>query len=331
MVLRASSGPEDLLAAFPELRNRPLFGVDGHHVAHATHSPGDPKGDYVSANNLYVLSLHNGLLFNLGAVQGDGIHRHEMPVFRKRILQWLRRPGAKRRGPKPIIAADPAFVDHAFWTLMALDPDGIEIITRTKSNMKPIIYNARGWDPRHPANEGVQADLLVGFDGACTMRIIRYRDPETGAEYEFLTTVDDLAPGLIASIYLMRWRIEKVFDTGKNKLAESKGWAVGEVAQEIRAHLFALTHNLLVLLRRHLDVSAGIREEKVVKKRQKALVKREAKAQESGRKVAGIHRLLPAVVQLTAQFIRTLRNGIAVGMLSLAALAPLRASMKSYL
>ena len=61
------------------------------------------------------------------------------------------------------------------------------------------------------------------------------------------------------------------------------------------------------------------------------MVEREAKAQESGRKVAGIHRLLPAVVQLTAQFIRTLRNGIAVGMRWLAALAPLRASMKSYL
>jgi hypothetical protein len=197
--------------------------------------------------------------------------------------------------------------------------------------MKPIIYNARGWDTSHPANEGVQGDLLVGFDGACTMRMIWYRDTETGAEYEFLTTVRDLAPGLIALIYLMRWRIEKVFDTGKNKLQESKGWAVGEVAQEIRAHLFALTHNLLVLIRRHLDVSAGIREEKTVRKRAEALLKRETKAQESGNKVAAIHRLLPAVVQLTAQFIRTIRNGIVLRMRWLAALAPLRTSMTAYL
>ena len=331
LVLRASSGGEDLLARFPELRRRPLFGVDGHHVAHATHSPADPKGDYVSANNLYVLCLHSGLLLNLGVVQGDGIRRHEMPVFRQRIVQWSRRPDAKRRGPKPIVAADPAFVDHAFWTLMAMDPDGIEIITRTKSNMTPIVYNARGWDTNHPANEGVQADLLVGFDGACTMRIVRYRDPESGAEYEFLTTVTDLAPGLIALIYLMRWRIEKVFDTGKNKLEETKGWAAGEIAQDIRAHCFALTHNLLVLLRRHLDVDEGIREEKVVNKRRKALVEREHKARESGRKVAAIQRLLPAVVQLTAQFIRTLRNGIALGMRWRAALEPLRVSMKAYL
>jgi hypothetical protein len=37
------------------------------------------------------------------------------------------------------------------------------------------------------------------------------------------------------------------------------------------------------------------------------------------------------LVQLTAQFIRTLRNGIAVGMRWLAALAPLGSSMKSCL
>jgi hypothetical protein len=146
-----------------------------------------------------------------------------------------------------------------------------------------------------------------------------------------ITTISDLAPGLIALIYLMRWLIEKAFDTGKNKLQESKGWAVGEVAQEIRAHLFALTHNLLVLIRRHLDVSAEICEEKTVRKRAEALLKRETKAQESGKKVAAIHRLLPAVVQLTVQFIRTIRNGFVLRMRWRAALSPLRISMAAYL
>ena len=62
-----------------------------------------------------------------------------------------------------------------------------------------------------------------------------------------------------------------------------------------------------------------------------ALLKRETKAQESGNKVAGIHRLLPAVVQLTAQFIRTTRNGIVHRMPWLADLAPLRILMAAYL
>jgi hypothetical protein len=65
--------------------------------------------------------------------------------------------------------------------------------------------------------------------------------------------------------------------------------------------------------------------------RAKALLKRETKAQESGNKVAAIHRLLPAVVQLTTQFIRTIRDGIVLRMRGLAALPPLRISMAAYL
>lgn len=331
LVLRSAAGLEDLLGRFPELRERPLFGIDGHHIEHATHSPADAEGDYVSANSLYILCLHSGLLFNLGAVQGDGVRRHEMPVFRQLIVKWLRRRGPKRRGPKPIFAGDPGFVDKEFWTRMALPHDGIEFITRAKTNMNPTVLARSRWDPGHPANEGVEADLVVEFPGGSLMRMIRYRDPESGSEYEFLTTVSDLAPGLIALIYLMRWRIEKVFDTGKNKLGETKGWAVGDVAQDIRAHFFALTHNLLVMLRRQVEVTTGIREEKVVKKRSEAMKHRVIKARESGRNVAAIQRLLPAVVQMTAQFIRTLRNGIAVKMSWHAAIEPLRTSMNSYL
>ncbi len=70
---------------------------------------------------------------------------------------------------------------------------------------------------------------------------------------------------------------------------------------------------------------------KSVKKRTETLTKREARAQESGKNVAGIHRLLSGVVQLTTQFIRTIRHGIVARMRWLAALDLFRASMKSYL
>jgi len=42
--------------------------------------------------------------------------------------------------------------------------------------MRPMIYASYGWDRKKLVNEGVVADLSVGFDGATTMRIIRYRD-----------------------------------------------------------------------------------------------------------------------------------------------------------
>lgn len=331
LVRRSSKGLEDLLSKFPELRNVSVFAVDGHHIEHAVHSPSDHKGDKVSACNLYVLCLHTGLFWNFGAVQGDGSHGHEMPIFRKRLEHWLAQRPWRGGQPKPIFVGDPAYVDKAFWTRMSLRGDGARFITRTKANMKPTVFNRCGWDQKKAVNDGVQADLLVGFDGASMMRMIRYRDPETGTDYEFLTNVKDLEPGLIAVLYLTRWRIEKVFDTTKNKLEETKGWAVGEVAQEIRTHLVALSHNLLVLLRRHLESTHGIREEKVERKREIQIRQRKLHAAAQGRQIAATHKLLPAVVQLTAQFIRTLRNGILIGMRWTRALDLLLAATKSYL
>jgi len=300
-------------------------------LAHATHARRDAEGEQVSSNSLYVLSLHTGLLLNLAAVQGNGERHHELPIFRQRVIPWLVKHGT-HRGAKPIFVADPAFVDKRFWTQMQLGwKDGALVITRTKENMKPIVSGSRNWDPNAPANQGVLADESVVFPGGYPMRRVQYVDPETGLEYEFLTTVLDLAPGLIALLYLLRWRIEKVFDTGKNKLEETKAWAAGSVAQEIQAHFFALTHNLLLLLRRHLEQTQDLREVKVEQKRTVASVARREQLTRAGRTVSSFRKLLPAVVQLTAQFIRTLRNGILVRIHWLQALALLRRSMESYL
>jgi hypothetical protein len=233
-----------------------------------------------------------------------------MPVFRQRLLEWLRQRRSRRQA-LPIFVADPAYVDNQFWMRMALfEKHRALVITRAKQNMEPTVYGSRAWDPQLEINHGVEADETVGFNGACLMRLVRYRDPETLELYEFLTTERTLPPGLIALMYLLRWRIEKVFDTGKNKLQETKMWATGEVAREIQAHFFALTHNLLVLLRRELDQTHGIREEKLEQKRAKALSQREQIAEAKGRTVPPVYRKLPAAVQLSVQYIRTIRNGI---------------------
>ncbi len=331
LVMRNKSSTNDLLAGFPELGDVPVFAVDGHHVEHAVHSPDDRKGSKVSSNNLYLLCLHSALLWNLGAVQGDGRHGHEMPVFRRRINPWLELMERRKGKPSPILVGDPAFLDKEFWTLMEIRGSKARFITRTKANMKPIVYDSNGWDVGNAVNQGVEADLLVGFDGAMTMRIVRYRDPETGTPYEFLTSVGDLEPGLVAVLYLSRWRIEKVFDTTKNKLEETKSWAVGQTPREIRAHLVALTHNLLVLLRGELGREHGVREEKVERKHEGQVTERERRAQAAGRRVAPVQRLLPVAVQLTAQYIRSIRNGILVGMRWIAALRHLRDAMIAYL
>ena len=304
-----SLAAKDLLGAFPELRHRAIFAVDGHLLEHACHSARDDEGRHVAPSSLYLLCLHSGLALNLAPVQGDGCYRHEMPVFRRRVVQWLRGREPSRKGP-PIFIGDPAYVDKQFWTRMALSArDGARVITRMKENMKPTVYGAQPWDPTAKINAGVVADEWVGFDGAGVMRRVRYRDPETLQEYEFLTTEGTLPPGLIALLYLLRWRIEKLFDTGKNKLQETKMWATGEVARQMQGHFFALTHNLLVLLNGELERTHGLREEKLEEKRAEALQERTKNAEAKGRTVPPVYWKLP-VVQLSLQYIRAIRNGI---------------------
>ena len=326
-----TSSLPDLLGAFPALANCPVYAVDGHHVAHAVHANRHPDGDHVTANNLYLLGLHDGLLQNIGAVQGGGKRRHEMPVLREQILEWLLRQGPGR-GPVPILVLDPAFIDNAFWIRMAMtSASRLRFVTRLKKNMKPMVLQVRTWDLNDTINQGVQTDEKVSFNGRDPMRLIRYLDPETGYLYEFLTTVMDLPPGLVAFLYLMRWRIEKVFDTSKNKLQEKKSWATGSVAQNIQTHLIALTHNLLVIFREKLRRDHGIQEVKIERKRQKAIEVRREAAVKVGRLLPSFHDLVPTVIQLSAQYIRVLRNGILTSRRWLDSLRSFRRAMEIYL
>lgn len=321
----------DLLAGFPQLKGRSVFAVDGQHIGHGVHAAVDEEQRYVSVNTLYLTCLRSGLLVNLGAVQGDGEYHHEMPVFRVRISDWLIKYG-DRRSPPPILVVDTAFVDNTFWTRLRLAAArGALFITRTKENMAPVVCGNPPWDRDARINQGVTADELVGFDNCCVMRRVQYVDPESGTAYEFLTTVMDLPPGLIALLFLLRWRIEKIFDTAKNKLEETKAWANGALAQDTQAHVLALTHNLLVLIRDKLRRDHGIQELKVVQKRETDMERRREVAANCGRVVAHFQEKLPPIVQLTVQFIRTLRNGILGKMRWLAAVAHLRISMEKYL
>jgi len=270
------------------------------------------------------------VLQNIGAVQGGGVRRHEMPVFREQILEWLLRQGPGR-GPVPTLVADPAFIDNSFWIRMTLPrANRLRVITRLKENMKPMVLDVRTWDVKDSINQGVQTDETVSFNGRDPMRLVRYLDPETGYLYEFLTTVMDLPPGLVAFLYLMRWRIETVFDTAKNKLQEKKSWATGPVAQNIQTHLIALTHNLLVIFREKLNREHGIREVKIEKKRPKAIENRRKAAVKIGRIRPSFHDLLPTVVQMSAQYIRVLRHGLLSSRRWLDSLRSFRRAMEIY-
>ena len=288
--------PRDWLGAFPELTGRAVWAVDGHHLEHACHAALDPKGEFVSMGLLYGLCLHSGLQRSLVPFQGDGVRHHEWPVFKQHLPDWLRQD---RGAQVPLVIGDPAYLDVLYWAEQKRLRQAC-IITREKDGMKPTVISHHAFDPHDPVNRGVESDEMAGYTSAYLRRIV-YRDPATGERFVFLTTDDKLRPGLIALLYLLRWKIEKVFDVFKNKFHQRKAWANGTVAASTQAHLTALTHNLLTILLVTLE-QAGIREVKVARQQAERIQQRPANqrvpAQEMVRHAA----------QLTCQFIRLLRH-----------------------
>lgn len=288
--------PRDWLGAFPELAGRAAWAVDGHHLEHACHAALDPKGEFVSMGLLYGLCLHSGLQRSLVPFQGDGVRHHEWPVFKQHLPDWLRQD---RGAQVPLVIGDPAYLDVLYWAEQKRLRQ-VCIITREKDGMKPTVISRYAFDPLDPVNRGVASDEMAGYTTAYLRRIV-YRDPATGERFVFLTTDSSLRPGLIALLYLLRWKIEKVFDVFKNKFHQRKAWANGTVAASTQAHLTALTHNLLTILLVTLE-QAGIREKKVERQQAK---RRDARA-EAHRVPA--QEMVRHAAQFTCQFIRLLRH-----------------------
>ena len=287
--------PRDWLQEFPELAGRAVWAVDGHQIEHASHAARDPKDELVSVGLLYGLGLHTGWQRALTPLQGDGVRRHEWPVFKQHLPNWL---AQDHRGLLPIVIGDPAYIDVRFWFEQQRRRQAV-IITREKENMKPLILGPNGFDPQDPVNRGVETDELAGYTDAHRRRI-GYRDPLSGERFVFITTATTLRPGLLALLYFLRWKIEKVFDVAKNKLHQQKAWANGDTAAHLQAHCIALTHNLLTLLLATRE-QAGVRELKVERK------------QTARRKACPEAQRVPAqemvhhAAQLTCQFIRLVR------------------------
>lgn len=130
------------------------------------------------------------------------------------------------------------------------------------------------FDKDDPYNCGVDSYTKVVFKSGATFRKITYTDPETHKQYTYLTTVEDVSPGLLAFLYYWRWKIEKVFDVFKNKLHETKSWANGKYAMDIQSPMIAMAYNFLLYTK---DIALGefdIKEHKLDIKRKKGLEKR---------------------------------------------------------
>ncbi len=294
----------DYLADFPELSGRIVVAADGHYHEHASHAKRTQSGSLLAPGTIYVQDMHTGIITPLIQTQTEGKKHHEIKMLRKHLPSLN-----KGHDKKPIVAYDLAILDHAFFMEMKYSrKSGIEIITKLKETVKFTFQQPLEFKQSLAVNTGITGDYCVGLNNAGTMRVIHYVNPEDGVEYKFITTIDDLEPGLIAWLYLKRWDIEKTYDVKKNKLHEKKAWATGEVAHEIQDLFVAITMNLLRLILALLESEFGIREEKLKKKRAVWIKAREKTAKKNNRYLHPLVKTARHMYQLSAQFIRCVRN-----------------------
>ena len=286
----------DWLGAFPELKDCPVWAVDGHQIQHASHAIKDGKGAHVPSGMIYGMCLHHGLVRAMSRYYGDGARPHEWSIFQQNWRAWL---AQDQRQGIPIFVVDPAYIDNPFWALEKIQKQAM-IITREKDNMKPTIYGPNAFDPEDPVNLGVLDDELAGYSNAA-LRRIRYRDPTTGKDFVFITTCNHLRPGLIALLYFMRWKIEKAYDVFKNKFKVRKAWGSGKTCATMQAHFVALLHNLLTLLLARLE-KTGL-QQNAVEHRATLRIKKT-----SPNKRVPTHEMIRHAFPLTCQFVRAVRN-----------------------
>lgn len=319
-------GEFDLLGEFPELADCAVYAFDGNVLQHGCHDDLTDKGGHVGTNTIYGLDLHTGLCRHFAPAASNGKKHHEWPVFKQYYPEFYE--AVAKQAKQVYIIADMAYTDNPFWCALSRKGQA-KFICRMKENIKPTFSEPILFDADLPINTGVKTQCCVGLSNAGTMRMIEYEDPESGKSFTFITSDMDLQPGLIAWLYKLRWRIEKLFDTLENKLDEPKAWATGRVAQTIQTASMAITHNLLFYLRYVLGRDAGIREEKVEKKRRRALEAREEKAAKEGRTLHPFSKNLP-IIQLTVQFIRTFRNHLRAPIPLTGLLGRFRTAMVAY-
>jgi len=313
----------DWLAHFPELKGCEVLAADGHVIEHACHAETDSKGRRVPVGIVYAMDLRNGLSVPVAPVSGDGRRQHELPVLRRAI----RKAGAQ---PGRIYVLDRAYHDKQFWSRM-VGEKGFVMITRSKKGMRPVHRIPMPFDKHDPINTGVTGYDLVGLEGALgSMYEVTYTNPENGEQFSFLTTGRFPRPGLIAWLYFLRWKIEKMYDTFKNRFRETKAWANGAAAAEAQSSFLCMTYNLLRLLEALLKDQYGLRDEKVERKYTAWLERRAQVARKKGGSLTPLLSM-PRMPQLSAQFIRAVRNYLYVPSTIGALLAVFTAAFQGYL
>jgi hypothetical protein len=298
------------LADIDELKDYEVFAIDGHWHRGATH---DPKRSEKKSptGHFYSLNLRYHTLRDLAV---NEYHKeHDMHVLKRLKPTGIRQGVA--RGRRVLTIYDRAGIDFQFWKRCRKEC-AVYFLSRVKEDMVFEWLLELPWDKKDFRNAGVLSDHHVQSMENINMRIIRYADPETGEEFEFLTNVMDLPPGVLVELYRRRWEIEKVFDDLKNKLSEQRSWSSDLVGKRSQGQLIALTYNLIRISEEHLETQYQITNQAEQVRRAKRKEELCCKARKRGQFVSSVRLRALWATQRSVKLIRwirgSLRSGIAV-------------------
>ncbi len=213
-------------------------------------------------------------------------------------------------GFKPNQTVESLWTCHLFSSRSA--GPSVYFLSRVKENMKLGSPAPQGFDRDDPINQGVLRDDFVTNSCGTMIRRVRFLIPETNEEIEFITNLAKVVPpGLVAQLYFMRWRIEKSFDELKNKLYESKAWAMSPNAKRMQAAFIILAYNLAQLLHEKIE-GPGDQEKRPMdppnaKKKEKRLQELKTKAEGHIKQLPLLREIYQKPSQLSAKFYRWLR------------------------
>lgn len=316
----AESSFEDRLSGIDELKDYEVFAIDGHWHRGATHDPKSSEKK-ISTGHFFSLNLRCHTLRNLAV---NEYHKeHDMHVL-KRLKPAGIRQGVER-GRRVLAVYDRAGIDFKFWKRRRKEC-AVYFLSRVKEGMVFEQLLELPWDKKDSRNAGVIRDHQVQSAEKIHMRVIQYTDPETGEEYEFLTNVMDLPPGVLVELYRRRWEIEKVFDDLKNKLSEKRSWSSDLVGKRSQGQLLALTYNLVRLSEEHLETKYQVANQAEQVRRNKRKAELARKARRNGRQVSSLRLKAHRATQRSVKLFRWIRGSLRSGITVAAALPFLRAS-----
>jgi hypothetical protein len=152
--------------------------------------------------------------------------------------------------PGDLLLLDRGYVDFAW--LYSLHQQGVGFVTRLPRNIRYQVVENNPITPDSP----VLADQAIRLSTAYSrshypeiLRLVHYRDPDTGKEYVFLTNLPDLPALAVADLYRQRWQIETFFRWIKQNLKIKAFYGTSENAVLIQIWTAMIAYLLLLWLK----------------------------------------------------------------------------------